>query len=165
MTGPDDMDGKERLAALLGAYGADARRWPAEERAGHALALAEEGLADRLGEARALDRLLDAASVPVPEAGAAARLVALATPDRRAGNVTDLAGAAKARKPRGPVPFSIPAFSTLAASLLLGLYLGAAGLTEKLLPQQSAERTEVAQIYDVDVLDDTVGFLADQEGT
>ena len=36
MTGPDDMDGKERLAALRGAYGADARRWPAEERAGHA---------------------------------------------------------------------------------------------------------------------------------
>ncbi|MGE0211418.1 MAG: hypothetical protein AB7S41_06960 [Parvibaculaceae bacterium] len=165
MTGPDNMDGKERLAALLDAYGADVRRWPEEERAGHALALAETELEEHVRDARVLDRLLAAASRPVAPQGAVARLIALATPDARAGNVTDLAGRARRRGVSGPPAFSLPAVSALAASLLLGLYLGASGMTERLLPEQSAGNTEVAQIYELDVLDGTVGFLAEQGDT
>jgi len=169
MTGPDDIERKaaERLAGLLDAYGADVHRWPPGERDGHAMALADAGLEETVAGARGLDRLLDLASIPVPPAGAAARTIALATPEARAGNVSDLAGHAR----RGRVlraPFALPALSAgsaLAASLLLGLYLGTTGLTEKLLPDQSAGRTEVAQIYDLDVLEGTVGFLADQEDT
>ncbi len=66
------MNGKaqvdlDRLELLLEAYGADARRWPADERE-EALALLARSPAARAlqREAAALDRLLDQATPPAP---------------------------------------------------------------------------------------------------
>lgn len=58
----DEMD-KGRFEALIAAYGADPKRWPAEEREA-ALAFAQSAEID-LCEARAIDALLDLAPAPM----------------------------------------------------------------------------------------------------
>jgi len=82
---------RERFTHLLEAYGADFRRWPAEERAGAAaLAVEDAGAAAELKAAQRLDRALDLARGDVGEMSAlSARILAQtprATPwlDRRA---------------------------------------------------------------------------------
>lgn len=102
----------ERLAAILDAYGAADRRWPAEERAA-ALALVEASPQARAMLARAaeLDRLLDAAPAGEPPS-AALRHAVLRT------------------APRAPAPtprrlgWRAAAAVALAASLVLGMVTG-----------------------------------------
>lgn len=55
---------KSRFAAIIGAYGADPRRWPADERAAAEAFAAREHV--DLCEARTVDALLDAAPPPSP---------------------------------------------------------------------------------------------------
>jgi len=166
MTGPMDFDNQAqaRLAALLEAYGADPGRWPAADRAAHAHALADPALGPLVKDARALDMLLERASAPSPRAGAISALLAEVAADRGE-NVVSL-GEARRRATRRPLS-SLPALSALAASLAIGLYLGASGVTANLpgLASQAGENAEVAQIEELDVLDGTVGFLAEGEGT
>jgi hypothetical protein len=66
---------KARFDAILAAYGADPRRWPADERAQAEAFAAHAGAA--VGEARALDAALDLAPGPAPASDLlAARILA-----------------------------------------------------------------------------------------
>ncbi len=163
MTRREDIDARARarIATLLDAYGADPRRWPAEDREAYADALADARFRADVRDARELDGLLGLASLPEPDAGAAVRLIARAATEPQAANVI----AFPAARRRWSLP--LPALSALAASLAIGLYLGASGLTAGLfhLPSQSDEVSEVAQLEGLDVLDGTVGFLAEGEGS
>lgn len=126
------------LKRLVDAYGADQARWPAADRNRFARLLAEEPEARTvLAQARALDRLLDAAAAEV-----APRTTALA--DRIvAAALAETAGARSNETPRGrvvPLPARgphtrittaragrgtmMPTAALLAACLVAGLYLG-----------------------------------------
>lgn len=112
------MNGKDkRLRDVLSAYGADAGRWPVADRQDLADPAATPDTAYR--EALAIDRLLAQASAPEVPPGAEHRLMM------------------KARG-RSPVPGrAVPRWTVavpLAASLLLGIYLGADGSAESWLP-------------------------------
>lgn len=164
MTGLKDIDARARarISALLDAYGSDPRRWPAKDREAYADALVDARLRAHVRDAREFDGLLGLASSPEPEAGAAARLMARAAAEPQAGDVV----AFPAARRRWSLP-PLPAISALAASLAIGLYLGASGMTAGLfnLPSQGEELSEVAQLEGLDVLDGTVGFLAEGEGS
>lgn len=109
----------ERFTALLDAYGADARRWPEEERKAALEYLMANPDARRLRqEAAELDRLLDAARPAAPTAALRERVLAEAPVSRGSGERRFVAGA-------------------LAASLLLGFVVGAT-----LQPQTPAEVDE-----------------------
>ncbi len=119
----------ERLAGIVGAYGASPARWPGDERA------AAEALLAASAEARALvadaarfDALLDMAPAEAPSEALVARLMA-ARP-----RAIPAAPAPAPRKTflRGFVetvwPYGSPAFpaGALAASIMLGVTLGSA---------------------------------------
>lgn len=72
---------RDRVRALLAAYGADAGRWPAAERVAAERLLAEDPvLAAEHAEALAFDRLLDA--LPAPAPSPALRVALKDIPDR-----------------------------------------------------------------------------------
>lgn len=75
----------ERFAALLDAYGADPRRWPAAERAAaERLAAADQRAAALLSEARRVDEVLDGHRAPGVSADLRARVLAAAPTPARA---------------------------------------------------------------------------------
>ncbi len=80
MTRKEESMDRERFAELLDAYGADFRRWPAENRAGGAAFAAHNAeAASLLAEARRLDAMLDVArddAAPSPDL--ASRILAFA---------------------------------------------------------------------------------------
>ena len=106
---------KQRLEAVLASYGADPKRWPAAERA--QLLPHLEAAGDPLVEARLIDRLLDLAMAPPLAADLEDRLMARVRTTRAA-----------------RFPLGWPAALPLAASLALGIYLGAMGSLDGLLP-------------------------------
>ncbi|MDP1627548.1 hypothetical protein [Parvibaculum sp.] len=119
----------ERLAGIVGAYGASPSRWPEDERA------AAEALLAASAEARALvadaarfDALLDMAPAEAPSEALVARLMA-ARP-RAVPPVSAPATAPRKTFLRGFVeavwPYGSPAFpaGALAASIMLGVTLG-----------------------------------------
>ena len=135
------MDGErsERQARLIEAYGVESARWPEDERGA-----ADERLPG-FAEARDLDRVLDHAGSPAPDP--AARMAALArimaasaTPNVRVGRL----------HVRPAFAGWAPVATALAASFALGIYLGAAGLVDNLLPAASFG-SDTAMIQDVDV--------------
>ena len=74
----------ERLQALADAYGADLRRWPADQRAfAESLVAADPAARVLLDEAAALDALLDASPSVAPSADLTARVLR-AAPGARA---------------------------------------------------------------------------------
>lgn len=107
---------KRRMQAVLASYGADPARWPAEERAGLLPHL--ETMGEELDDALRIDRLLDFAEAPALAAGLESRLMA------------------SIARPAVPARFSLgwSASLPLAASLALGIYLGAMGSLDSLLP-------------------------------
>lgn len=113
---------KERLEQLLASYGADPARWPEAERGLH-------GSGPGLEDARAIDRLLSFASDPALPEGSAARLLGrLEQPE---------AAAIIPFRPRSAPRLRVLRYTTalpLAASLALGIYLGARGSLDALLP-------------------------------
>lgn len=118
---------KRRLQQVLASYGVDPARWPADERG--ALQACLDQVPDQLSEAAMIDGLLDLAEGPSLPAGSQTRLLA-----RIAGAaptvILPLARPA-ARRPRLlPWTAALP----LAASLALGIYLGANGEFDSLLP-------------------------------
>ena len=76
----------ERLQALADAYGADLRRWPADQRAfAESLLAADPSLRAVLDEAATLDALLDAAPTTAPSAALIERVLAAAPKPRMRG--------------------------------------------------------------------------------
>ncbi len=107
---------KQRLDAVLASYGADPQRWPAAERT--QLLPHLEAAGEALEEARLIDRLLDLTPTPALTTGLESRLIA------------------RIGRQATPAKFSLgwTAALPLAASLVLGIYLGAMGALDGLLP-------------------------------
>jgi hypothetical protein len=136
-----DNERQARVAHLLASYGADRARWPEADRD----LPAADGDARR--EAAAIDRLLSLASDPAVPAGAELRLMQKIA-DPRSAAVVALA----ARRPPRAALVRYAAALPLAASLALGVYLGARGSLDFMLPP--AITGDVAQGDDaLDALD------------
>jgi hypothetical protein len=156
----------ERLYAV---YGADPGRWPAEARALAADRglLGDPWLAEARREAQALDAFLDSASWPETPAGAAGRAVATAlSGSERHGEAAEQPRivaflAARSRWSLPPLG-RLAGPLALAASLVLGFYVGAAGLADDLIP--SPFLAENAAAADTDVVDDVVADLEEDLG-
>jgi hypothetical protein len=119
---------KERLNEVLASYGADPRRWPPEDRQlPEGLMNAEDA---EVREALVLDALLATAREPAIPLGAQNRLMQKLQHVPREGNVVAI------RRPRAAPAWNFRwlAAVPLAASLALGIYLGAAGSLDSVLP-------------------------------
>jgi hypothetical protein len=125
------MASLERLIAVLEAYGSAPARWPADEReALQALAQRHPGMAGRLQEARALDRVLATAPVASEDNLAGLRRRIMASAEGRRGavsppghrSIADLAY--RPARPRFDLRRTWPAATALAASLILGVFIG-----------------------------------------
>lgn len=152
----NEMDQIEALRVLLESHGADRTRWPAPERLRFAGLISENAEARRLiAEATAFDRLLDLA--PEPSSADVERLASriVAAADAKMPGGVKLAGSAGCEadphastpplsrgsplrlpsgggRPRRSRPDNLawPAAALLAASLVMGVFAGAAGLID-----------------------------------
>ena len=117
-------DKTERLKAVIEAYGADPARWPKADRVALADVARPEGA---ISEAKEVDRVLAAAGRPAVPPGARARLQ-----DAIEGLPQEAVPAVQsAVSPFGVSRFA--AVSTLAASLFIGVYIGALGNVDPVL--------------------------------
>jgi hypothetical protein len=115
----DKIMDRERFNHLLEAYGADFRRWPAEERAAAAMFAAQDGeAAAALKEAQQLDRVLELAGGDAADTSA-------------------LAAHILAQAPRSQRGFDRRAMLALAACAVLGVILGYGG--GRLAPAQDVD--------------------------
>jgi hypothetical protein len=143
---------RDRLQAVLAAYGADPARWPDADRE-LAASLPDPALAAALEDARTLDSALSRASQPVAPAGAAERLIARVDDGP---SVVQFARRAQApHMARAALPGRLAALTALAASLALGIYLGASGQTDWLTSPLLAEESPEYLTAELDVLDGT----------
>jgi hypothetical protein len=119
------------LAALIDAYGADPSRWPSDDADLLSRMALDQSLSEKMQEARELDLLLDQAPQPDAPAGAIERLLARVDREEQQSAASNVVAISKARASR-PHPigrqtmFGRPSYALMAASLLLGLYLGQA---------------------------------------
>jgi len=153
---------RDRLQAVLAAYGADPAHWPERDRElAQWLGAADPVLATSLNDARTMDRVLTRASHPAAPAGAVDRLVARV--DGLPGKIVPIArpGRARAHARRAALPRRLAVLSALAASLALGLYLGASGRGDWLTPPLLAEESPENMSSELDVLDSTVQLFED----
>lgn len=136
---------RDRVRALLAAYGADPERWPVgEQEAAERLLATDPVLAAEVAEAEALDRLLNA--LPAPAPSPALRVALKDIPDRaRLG----WAGRLASLWPFGP-PWR-PAAGLVAAAVL-GIFVGIA------TSEPSTADSEVAATFIYD--DDPVASVA-----
>jgi hypothetical protein len=144
---------RDRLQEVLAAYGADPARWPDADRE-LAAWLPDPVLAATLEDARTLDSAMSRASQPVAPAEAAERLAAM---------VDDVSTVVPfAQRPQAPhtrragLPGRLAALTALAASLALGIYLGASGQTDWLTSPLLAEESPEYLTAELDVLDGTL---------
>jgi hypothetical protein len=131
---------------LLDVYGGDRTRWPMEARAAAAHLVARHADAQRLlGEAEALDRVLERAPLPAlaKEAVLADRIVAAA---QRSPRIVKIGGDRPAERAlpaaapvgRSPLRFSrasVGAAWLLVASLMIGVVIGRTDLPQQFLPE------------------------------
>ncbi len=131
----------KRLDHLLETYGASRTRWPAGDRGRDPLngSTAE-------AEARAIDAMLSLATVPEAPDGAMTRLMDRIGTEPQAARVI-----AFQPRVRRPSVMRYAAALPLAASLALGIYLGAQGFLDFMLP--------TALTGDVALIDDTTDDL------
>ena len=151
---------RDRLEAVIAAYGADPARWPQGDRALAPLLL-EGDLSVPLEEARILDAALARATRPAAPAGAAERLIARL--DDLPGIVVSWARRDRARTRlwRAVLPGRVAVATALAASLALGFYLGASGNSDWLTPPVLAEESAEYLSAELDVLDGTLRLIED----
>lgn len=117
---------RERLNAVIAAYGADVKRWPAAERAA-LTAIAPAGGAF-IDEAREIDLMLSSASAPEGEGRSMSCILqAIEAGDSK---VAAFPAAGRAKPSISPWLTALP----LAASLAIGFYLGARGTLDAVLP-------------------------------
>lgn len=119
------------MKQILEAYGADPARWPAGTR------LPDDALGAEMKAAAEIDSILDLAKAPAHSADAIATLLT-ALPANTGADVVQFPG------PRSRPRLSWVVAAPLAASLILGIYLGAAGSVDRFLPQD-----DVAWLDDV----------------
>ncbi len=115
---------KQRLQSVLASYGANPSNWPSSERA--ELLPHLESLSTELTDARRIDRLLDLSRPPAIPVEAVNRVMASISK-------TQVHSARPVVKRRFPLVWG--AALPLAASLALGIYLGAMGPFDGLLPE------------------------------
>jgi hypothetical protein len=131
---------REEFITLIGAYGADADRWPEATRDDALQFMAMNGEAASLAEPQqALDRLLDT--------GNAATSISAATMNA----ILDIPSHTRQRKPRRwalglELSFMVPRLAGMAAMALVGFYIGLSDLV--VLP---SPETELA-LYDLTYL-------------
>ena len=163
-----DKDARmDRLQAVLAAYGSDPARWPEGDRELAPLLTAHDAdLSASLKDARSLDSALAHASRPIAPTAAADRLVAriedeavTAAPD----NVVAFArrGAAPPAAQGTALSGRLAIATSLAASLALGIYLGASGQIDWLTPPLLAEESPEYMSAELDVLDGTLELFED----
>lgn len=158
----DTVSELSQLARLLEAFGADQRRWPAQERNRFAALIAANADARRmLDEARALDAVLAATDTDVAASPALLDRImqaAAATPQQASkpvGNVIPMRRrqSAPVQMPeRAPARSALPrraaqAAMLLAASLAFGVYLGAAA-SQTTTGREFAERLGVTALIE-----------------
>ena len=124
-----DRQYRERLAALIAAYGADRTRWPEADALAYAQNVHDDELASRAADAADLDRLLDAATAPVTPPGTSARIMQQVEAQHLGGQAN--AGSFQRSSSRAAfidvlVGSWRPSAVLLTACLLLGVYLGQA---------------------------------------
>jgi hypothetical protein len=135
---------------LLDVYGGDRTRWPSEARAAAAQLVARDARARKLlAEAEALDRILERAPLPslAVEAALAERIVAAAQrsprivrigPDRLPGVSPSESAAVPPRQARSwkrqLLRSDVRGAAVLAASLVLGIFIGLSNVPESVLP-------------------------------
>ena len=157
----------DRLQEVLAAYGADSARWPESDRElAPLLAAAHPDLSVSLKDASSLDSALAHASRPVAPSAAADRLVARIEEEAVAeapGNVVTFArhGATPPAAPRSALSGRLAVATSLAASLALGIYLGATGQSDWLTPPLLAEESPEYMSAELDVLDGTLQLFED----
>lgn len=165
----------ELLKRLLDGHGADRTRWPAPERLRFASLIAESAEARRLvAEAAALDRLLDKAPMPSPArmAAAADRIMAAARAERDVARVTVarpaiIAGGRAAARDLGRrfmEHTSWQAAALLAASLLVGVFVGTGGVAENTVETvaEAVGLSNPADAGQVAYIDDTTGIVDEE---
>ena len=151
-----------RLAEVLATYGRNPLRWPDADRVRFANLLREPGLLPREAstEADRLDKLLDmipAADIAEPE-GARARLLALATQkpvNLAAGPARG--GMRKSRWHSGFLPQQLLVAGTLAASIMLGVFVGADTEAGSVLADSLQLPGATDEVLDIVLLDDGQG--------
>ncbi len=151
-----------RLAEVLATYGRNPLRWPEADRVRFANLLREPGLLPRelSTEADRLDKLLDmipAADIAEPE-GARARLLALTT--EKPGNLRAepaRGGKRKSRWQSGFLPQQLLVAGTLAASIMLGVFVGADTEAGSVLADSLQLPVATDEVLDVVLLDDGLG--------
>lgn len=150
----------DRFAAILGAYGAETRRWPVAERAAAESLLAASAEARELhAEAAALDRLLTASVVPAPSAALRAAILQAAPHGSRiqpAGAVETLRGLWQALLGTltGELGGWRPAGAVLGVALLLGVAAGGTVETRSSDTQSTAATEESLDFVQLALFDD-----------
>lgn len=133
MTDNETNGDLRRLEQALDLYGANLARWPNDERRALEPLIAKSNTARRMvGEARAVDRLLDMAPATVAREDLVNRIVEKAKADRghSGAKVIRFRPGALAARAGWRANWTWPSAALLAASLLLGLYVGATGLVD-----------------------------------
>ena len=134
----------ERVLAIIAAYGADSRRWPAAERMAALTLMAQvPDLAAALAEARALDDALSAVEVAAAASGALKARILAAVQSKRQSPWVRLAqflGMPNARSSQA----ALQPLGVLCAASILGLMVGSTTLDSGHDVSVSAETVEIA---------------------
>ena len=167
----------ERFRQLLDVHGADRRRWPKDTLVPAQMLLRQSEQARRLlAEARALDDLLKESMAPPADEALLARIRAVATGDARPAAAPEARAAEKESLAAPPTASPVPARHvarvanvpwwmglSIAASLLLGVWLGLSGvlspLEETLLAETPDEMALIVELARMDATDTEEGRL------
>jgi hypothetical protein len=150
---------------LLDVYGGDRTRWPVDARAAAAQLVARDKAAQHLlSESVALDRVLERAPLPslAVEAALADRIVTAAQRSPRiisigdpvAGSERDPAsvGSSMAHR-RGVLPADLRKAVVLAASLMVGVYIGLSNIPQQIVPTLTGASDTSGVTYNMAVAD------------
>lgn len=130
---PDD----KRIIALLSIYGADQANWPADERCDLSqLSANSSDIADALAKAQALDRVLDVNPAPELPVGAINRTMTKIARIEQADSTSILSfpHAGVAALNRRSLTNGALTGALMAASLLVGVFVGLSDISNQILP-------------------------------
>lgn len=147
-----------RLAEVLSAYGRNPLRWPEADRVRFANLLREPELlpGDLSAEADQLDKLLDtatAAGIAEPEGARDRLLSAIAAEPHTAGS--SVMYGRTSRWQSGFLPYQLLAAGTLAASVMLGVFVGVSTDAGTLLADSLQLQSATDDVLDVVLIDDS----------